>query len=358
MNRPATPNATHTDALKLSDLGLRAQWDLLRAANGKIRIRDAAARLGVSEMELVETGLGREATRLHVDFEPFLHGLGGLGRVMALTRNESCVIETNGEYDGVATFGHAAQVVSPGVDLRIFPSSWVHAFAIEKEGSGRASRSIQIFDAHGTATHKVFSLDGGDLDAFEAFKTRFSAPSQKPGPAPEPRRVPTEEVPDSEIDKDALLDGWAELRDTHDFGRLLRSVGASRTQALRLAEGRFTRAVSKTAARSAIERACGDQVPLMAFVGNRGTIQIYSGLIGRTVDFKQWFNVMDPDFNLHMNEDRVVSAWVVKKNGERGTATSVEIFDEDGKPIVMLFGVRKPGADTGPEWEALTDGIE
>jgi putative hemin transport protein len=65
--------------------------------------------------------------------------------------------------------------------------------------------------------------------------------------------------------------------------------------------------------------------------------------------------VLDPGFNLHLREDRIASAWVVKKPTVDGTVTSLELFDAAGETIAMLFGKRKPGLPEMPEWQATVE---
>ncbi|WP_373331547.1 hypothetical protein [Salmonirosea aquatica] len=48
----------------ISEQPLKTRWADFRAENPKTRIRDAARQLGVSEAELVATGIGETATRL------------------------------------------------------------------------------------------------------------------------------------------------------------------------------------------------------------------------------------------------------------------------------------------------------
>jgi putative hemin transport protein len=341
-------------SLATAPADLRARWASLRDRKPGIRIRDAAAELGVSELELLVTDLGNGVTRLRLDFPTFLPRLAALGPVMALTRNESCVIETDGTYDGAAVLEHASQVVSPGVDLRIFPSYWVHLYAVEKDGK-KPSRSLQIFEADGTASHKVFLREGSNLEAFRALVDELRHEEQDVDLALAPYPAAALDKPDGEVDREGLLAAWGALTDTHDFFRILRRFGVSRTQALRLAEGRFTRAVDPRSGRKAIEAVAERGIPIMAFVASRGTIQIFTGKVKRTLEHEGWFNIMDPGFNLHLDDRRVVKAWVVQKNGERGVATSLELFDADGSTIVMFFGVQKPGYDGGAAWKALTD---
>jgi putative hemin transport protein len=47
-----------------------------------------------------------------------------------------------------------------------------------------------------------------------------------------------------------------------------------------------------------LEEASEKNTPIMVFVGNRGIIQIHTGNVKKTLWHQQWFNVMDPDFNL------------------------------------------------------------
>ena len=91
-------------------------------ANPKVRIREAALQLGVSEAELLATGVGQTAVKLKDDFKGLMNELHKLGRVMALTRNEEIVHERKGVYENAQTeMPHGmALFVNPDIDLRIF----------------------------------------------------------------------------------------------------------------------------------------------------------------------------------------------------------------------------------------------
>jgi putative hemin transport protein len=69
-------------------------------------------------------------------------------------------------------------------------------------------------------------------------------------------------------------------------------------------------------------------------------------------------NVLDPGFNLHLREDHIASAWVVKKPTVDGLVTSLELFDAQGDTIAMFFGERKPGKRELCEWRALIENIQ
>ena len=82
-----------------SATNLVEQWDKLRAEQPRLPARDAARQLGVSEADLLATGLGKTVTRLQDDGtapREIMRRALDLGKVMALTRNENGVIERTG----------------------------------------------------------------------------------------------------------------------------------------------------------------------------------------------------------------------------------------------------------------------
>ncbi len=71
-----------------------------------------------------------------------------------------------------------------------------------------------------------------------------------------------------------------------------------------------------------------------------------------------WLNVLDPTFNLHLDERGVAESWVVRKPTEDGVVTSLELFDAQGKTCAMFFGKRKPGIPEDPRWREVVTQIE
>lgn len=340
---------------------LRDRFAAFRAAHPTTRIRTAAREMGVSEAELVATGVDGEVTRLvepEGGWRSMVLDLEALGEVMALTRNDACVHEKHGVYDQASVdLPHGmAIVLGDPIDLRLFCARWRSGFAVATPMGAGTRRSLQFFDAHGDAVHKVFLTETSDGSAYDAFVVahRDEAPAAL---TTEPRPAPTAETPDAEVDVGAFLDAWAGLQDTHDFFPLLGRFGVRRTQALRLAEGRFTERAETVAVRRAVEAAAADGTPIMVFVGNPGALQIHSGPVGRLMDRGPWFNVLDPGFNLHLDETRIADAWVVVKPSVDGDVTAVEAYDAAGRQIVQLFGARKPGVPELEAWRDIVAGL-
>ena len=68
------------------------------------------------------------------------------------------------------------------------------------------------------------------------------------------------------------------------------------------------------------------------------------------VDAGKWYNIIDPDFNLHLNEDAVAGVWQVVKPSADGDIHSLELFDASGELILQVFGKRKPGIPELQGW--------
>ncbi|MCY1179170.1 Hemin transport protein HemS [compost metagenome] len=93
----------------------------------------------------------------------------------------------------------------------------------------------------------------------------------------------------------------------------------------------------------------------MVFVGNQHCIQIHSGTVSNLRWMDTWFNVLDPEFNLHLKTTGVTELWRVRKPSVDGIITSYEGFDAQGELVVQLFGARKPGIPERDDWRALAE---
>ncbi|MBA5628489.1 hemin-degrading factor [Moheibacter lacus] len=335
---------------------LKEKWNALKAEQPQLRIRNAADALGVSEGELLSTQVGEEVTVLKPDFPAILSEIESLGKVMALTRNDQCVHERKGVYlNGDFSSPHAQLFVGEDIDLRIFLSQWKFAFAVV-EGD---KKSLQFFGKDGLAIHKIYLTKDSNPEAFDALVEKFTAEEQPTGIQTEAIAPKAPEKPDSEIDVAGFQTAWKELKDTHDFFMMLRKFGVSRVQALRLApDATFAKKIDNEKVVSLLEQASARDLPIMVFVGNRGNIQIHTGNVKKVMWHGPWFNVLDPNFNLHLDTSRIADTWVVRKPTDDGMVTAVEVFDKNGEIIVQFFGKRKPGIPELETWRDLVAELE
>ncbi|MBB2493441.1 hemin-degrading factor [Aquipseudomonas ullengensis] len=336
---------------------LYQDWQRLRAEQSGLRARDAAAKLGVSEGELTASRLGVDAQRLRPEWAALLPALGELGYIMALTRNEHCVHERKGYYRDVSVManGQMGLVVSADIDLRLFLGGWASVFAVAEDTARGTQRSIQVFDRQGVAVHKVFLTEDSELAAWEPLVERYRAEQQSGELDLQSLAERKAARADADVDAAALRADWAELKDTHHFFAMLKRHDVARTQALRLAGREWAEPLATAELPTLLEGAASGEVPIMVFVGNQHCIQIHSGPVNNLRWMDTWFNVLDPEFNLHLKTTGVTELWRVRKPSSDGVITSWEAYDADGELVVQLFGARKPGIPERTDWRALAE---
>ncbi len=326
-----------------------------RAENPKMRERDLAAQLGISEAEFVAAWCGEGTVRIEPRVNDVLTGLEAVGEVMALTRNENAVHEKIGVYDKVVTGNHNAMTLGENIDLRIFPKVWAHGFAVEKRDGDAIRRSLQFFDARGEAVHKVHLRPASSLHAYQQLVERLVAAEQSPAVAVE--TATEERQAKGAAGADQLRDRWSAMTDVHQFFGMLRSLNLTRHQAVRMVGHDYAWPIDGGALTSMLHHAADERIPIMCFVGNRGCIQIHKGTIASIKPMGPWINVLDETFHLHLRLDRVREVWAVRKPTAEGHVTSLEAYNSEGELIIQFFGVRKEGEDERGDWRMLAENL-
>ena len=356
---------------------LAERWSTLRTEQPKLQIRDAARALGSSEAQLLATNIGKGVTRLQADGNQpreIMRAALDLGLVQAITRNENGVIETTGVASKFKQAGDKSEqadakqdpetearqrniaggYLGGQIDLRFHFEHWKYAFAVEQAGrDGKPTRSLQFFDANGTAVHKIYVRSDAGVAVYDKLVANFRMPQQSGELNVLAVAPKAAEKPDAEIDVKEFQLAWKDMTDVHQFAQIMREFHLTREQALRLAPAGVVERVTPQALRTLLENAAKDKVAIMVFLGNEGLTQIYSGKIEKTMAAGGFFNVLDPDFNLHIRDTALRSGWVVK----RGGVTSVEFFDNDGTQVVSFFGVRERGKPQPQAWVDLADSL-
>ncbi len=342
---------THTSAAKTP-----AEIRNLRERHPEMRERDFARIHGISEAELVAAQVGRTVIRLRPEVDTLLNGLPACGEVMALTRNESAVHEKIGPFEKVVIGPRASMVLGAQIDMRIFPTRWAFGFAVEKAGeAGSVRRSLQFFDAQGMAIHKVHARPDTNMEAWDVLVTNLRHPEQgdaitlTPAAAPEPMGEPAGVA--------ELRDRWSAMTDTHQFFGLLRDLNLPRLDALEMVGEDYAFEIDHTAVATLFERSAATALPIMAFVGNPGCIQIHSGPVHNIKLMGPWLNVMDDTFHLHLRLDQIAAVWAVRKPTSDGHVTSVEVYDAQRELIIQFFGKREEGHDERAAWRDLVEAL-
>lgn len=232
--------------------------------------RDVAEALGVSEGALTEARrLSGAAVPLRRDWAGLLAALPGCGPLMALSRNAHCVSEIDGAYPAPTVEGTAARLEGR-MRLWAWLERWHAAYALTEPTRSGVLTSIQIFDGHGEAVHKVYQAQGTDRAAFAALVAGFAADDADPAAF-----APAQPMPATEKAGQPLAPG---------------------------------------AVRWLLERAAASALPLTITVANRGVTQQFHGWVETVKVTGPWVNVLDPAFNLHLREDRIARV-TARKDG-------------------------------------------
>ena len=328
-----------------------------RIDNPKMRERDLAASLGITEADLVAAHCGEGVRRVEPRVNDLLTGLEAVGEVMALTRNESAVHEKIGIYDKVVTGDNNALVLGEQIDLRIFPKAWAHGFAVEKRDGDEIRRSLQFFDARGEAVHKVHLRPISNLYAYQKLVASLETVDQQPSVAlVEDDAAEAPEAAPS-VSADDLRDRWSKLTDVHQFFGMLRTLKLDRQQAMRMVGQDYAWQLDTDAVAAMFNHVARDGLPIMCFVGSRGCVQIHSGPVRSIKPMGPWLNVLDETFHLHLRLDHIREVWTVRKPTRDGHVTSLEAYGADGNLIIQFFGQRHEGEMERADWRFLAENM-
>lgn len=341
---------------------LAERWSALRVEQPRLQPRDAAQKLNVSEAELVATNVGKGATRLRdggASYKAVYDRLHELGQIKAITRNDTAVLERVGTVTQAKLNADGRVIPGTGfaggpIDLRFGADQWRSAFAVVQPGrEGKTSRSLQFFDVHGNAVNKVYLDNEAGVAAFDKLVADFKAPEQLAYLSVD--KAPTKVVkkPNGEVDVKELRDTWNELSDVHEFPRLLKDLGITREQALDLIGKDAAYRISAQSVQTLLDSAATQGQPIMVFVSNPGMTQIFSGKITKVKATEEWYNVLDPDFNLHLRQAGIDHGWVVKRPAKDGMITSVEFYDAKGEQVVNFFSRRDRNKEETAAWRNI-----
>ncbi len=344
------------------DNNLAERWSALRVEQPRLQPRDAAQKLDVSEAELVATNVGKGATRLRdgsASYKAVYDRLHELGQIKAVTRNDSAVLERVGTVTQ-AKLNQDGRVI-PGtgfaggpIDLRFGTDQWRSAFAVVQPGrEGKTSRSLQFFDVHGNAVNKVYLDNEAGVGAFDKLVADFKSPGQSAYLQVDKTPARVVRKPDGEVDVKELRDTWNELSDVHEFPRLLKDLGITREQALDLIGKDAAYRISAQSVQTLLDSAARQGQPIMVFVSNPGMTQIFSGTIRKVKQTEEWYNVLDPDFNLHLRQAGIDRGWVVRRPAKDGVITSVEFYDAKGEQVVNFFSRRARNKEETAAWRQI-----
>ena len=297
------------------------------------RAREAAKKLGITEAGFVALSCGESCQLLNEDsFTEILQSLEAIGEVMALTRNEAMVLESHGIYEGaVSRHGHII-INTDKIDLRLRVSDWKFGFTVNENDR----HSLQFFDEFGEATHKIYLTKKSNVDAYQQMISKHANNNGYDNLAIKDKPAQLSIAKTIDIDSNAFQKDWNDLNDAHQVNNLLNKYNATRPQAYRhLGDGAIM--LRNNGLREMLEVSSEKYIPILMFVPNYASTHIHNGKVNKLMEMGPWFNVLDPNFNLHANMELITETWLVIKNTNDKATYSMEIFDENQQPLMMVY---------------------
>jgi putative hemin transport protein len=338
-------------------LSLREKYEEVKQRNPKLRIKEYADLLGISELELLASNLHDPSVKLKESPLEIYKLLPRLGRVMALARNENAVHERKGTFGKVQVHGTTGLVLGEDIDLRVFFDDWKYVYNVEKVHNGKLLRSIQFFNKYGKPTQKIYLTEESNEEEYRNLIDEFRTEDTELPNVEKGSRVRIYNAT-KDIDFDVALKEWENLTDTHNFQTLLDTQKIKRLELVKRAPENLAYRVYNDAVIDILYSAADKQVPIMVFVANDDIVQIHTGEIKNIRLIENWTNIMDENFNLHLRNDLISETYVVLKPTTDGIVTSLELYDMDGELAITFFGKRKPSIPELPEWQAIIAELE
>lgn len=299
---------------------LKRRWDELRENKPQLRIREAASALEVSEVELLATGCGENATRLDADWPGLLGGIESLGQVMALTRNDDAVHEKTGFYQSIRLTDTGGRIQGENIDLYPDFRHWHSAFAVTEQTRQGARNSLQFFDRDGAAVHKIYMTENRCIPAYRTLIERYRSENQSQ------RQIVGLPGQDAILVSDSCRGlAWHE--------RLI-ACGAVPYQST---EPLQTGRLQPSSFRRFMEKASEIGAGLTVLVGNAGAVQVHTGPIEKLMITGPWFNVLDDGFNLHLKEDALAELRLAERRAGNTSVNTLELYDAAERHIAMIL---------------------
>src|SRR5690625_2551937 len=170
---------------------------------------------------------------------------------------------------------------------------------------------------------------------------------------PQTRPVAKSERGTSVTDPQALRERWLAVQDVHETQGILKNFNVTRLVALTALGTDLAQKLDNNIAERMLRDIVRHGTSIMCFVANHGMVQIHSGPVEKLVRTGPWFNILDADFNLHLDTTAISQTWIVNRPSRDGWITSLECFAANGDLIVQFFGARKPGIPELVEWRRL-----
>jgi len=286
---------------------LRKDWQDFNAdpKNKKIRIRDVADILSTNEASLLSTKINDGVIFLSFpDVNAFLKELSVSGRLMFLVRNDFVVHEKNiCSKDLIFSNNIIFDKNQDEKCLIEFNSKEIaYTFYESKMHRDRLLESFQFFDIHGQSIMKVY-LKEDDSNSFKEIASNYNIQYNY-------------ELQKNILNKKNLVISSNSIENIRmpfkfNVNNIVKYI------------------VDDNIVHSLLGRFSKNKIKIQVHINGNSVVQYHRGLISNIVQFGDWINVLDKEFNLHAIEKNINNIIVYEYKNVDKSDYSIEFFDEN-----------------------------
>ena len=293
---------------------LKSKWKTFQKDNPKVRIRDAAYQMKVSEAELLSTEINETVSFLLIeDMTAFIKDVLKVDKIMLLIRSDYVVHEKTIKTKNIRL--EENQIIDLDkndcsiLDFNI--DAFEYVFFQKKMHSNRELKSFQFFDKAGMAILKIY-LKGKDLGFFDEIDLKYK------------KTYNYEMQSDLDINNSNLLDSKIKINLPFD------TINSKTT----------CRDISVKSLRLILENASDMKTPIQIHALGLGTIQYHRNTVRNIVDYGPWVNVIDQKFNLHVLENGLTRASLIQYQFKDCQQYLINFFDKNNTHVLGVTSVK------------------
>ena len=302
--------STHIQRFKQTEDALKKFHQ--KSDNKKLRIRDIANHLNVSEAELLSLDANKNVKFLSINnFEFFFNKiLSQIDKVMFLIRTDFVVHEkivTANEF--ICKKNSVLNKKDNSLLIKFNSEIFTYIFYENKKHNNRNLKSFQFFDQNGTSILKIYLKGKKDVE-FESIANDYKVKY------------------DFEIQKNVSLTTKQNTSlISHDMD-LFNSKPKINQKELKLSLRELLTVLSEKA------------IPIQLYAFGIDCVQYHRDIIKNIVDYGPWLNVMDKNFNIHILENKIIKNILTEYVSKNNKRYSADFYDTNNDFVIGVSATK------------------
>ena len=279
-----------------------------KSDNKKLRIRDIADHLNVSEAELLSLDINKNVKFLSINnFESFFNIiLSQIDKVMFLIRTDFVVHEKIVKANEfICKKNSVLNKKDNSLLIKFNSEMFTYIFYENKKHNNRNLKSFQLFDQNGISILKIYLKGKKDVE-FESIANDYKVKY------------------DFEIQKNVSLTTKQNTSlINHDID-LFNSKPKINQKELKLSLRELLTALSEKA------------IPIQLYAFGIDCVQYHRDVIKNIVDYGPWLNVMDKNFNIHILENKIIKNILTEYVSKDNKRYSADFYDTNNDFVIGI----------------------